>query len=76
MLTDWNGFKVIGVRRPSWIDNWNLDLDYLSARTKDFPALGSEMGWFGRDLIRDLTDPYHKIKTPGRSLHLQLLWLL
>jgi hypothetical protein len=65
VLSDWNGFKIIGVRRPSWIDNWNIDLDYLSARTKDFPALGSEMGWFGRDLIRDLTDPYHRIRAPG-----------
>ena len=67
VLTDWNGFKVFGLRRPDWIDNWNLDLDYLSARTKDFPALGSEMGWFGRDLIRDLTDPYHKVRTPGQN---------
>lgn len=67
VLSDWNGFKVFGLRRPNWIDTWNLDLDYLSARTKDFPALGSEMGWFGRDLIRDLTDPYHKVQTPGQS---------
>lgn len=67
VLSDWNGFKIFGIRRPSWIDNWNVDLDYLSARTKDFPALGSEMGWFGRDLIRDLTDPYHKIRTPGQN---------
>jgi len=67
VLSDWNGFKVIGVRRPDWIDNWNLDLDYLSARTKDFPAVGSEMGWFGRDLVRDLTDPYHKVQTPGQN---------
>ena len=68
VLTDWNGFKVFGLRRPSWIDNWNIDIDYLSARTKDFPALGSEMGWFGRDLFRDLRDPYHREKTPGESI--------
>ena len=68
VLSDWNGFKIFGLRRPDWIDNWNVDLDYLSARTKDFPALGSEMGWFGRDLIRDLTDPYHKIRTPGEHI--------
>ena len=67
VLTDWNGFKVFGLHRPTWIDTWNLDLDYLSARTKDFPALGSEMGWFGRDLIRDLTDPYHTVRTPART---------
>ncbi|MGC8640606.1 MAG: hypothetical protein ACP5XB_12090, partial [Isosphaeraceae bacterium] len=68
VLTDWSGFKMIGVKRPGWIDNWNIDIDYLSARTKDFPALGSEMGWFGSDLIRDLTDPYHKIRTPGEHI--------
>jgi hypothetical protein len=68
VLTDWNGFKVFGIRRPSWIDQWNLDLDYLSARTKEWPALGSEMGWFGRDLLRDLRDPYHREKTPGQSI--------
>ncbi len=68
VLSDWNGFKVIGVRRPAWVDIWNLDLDYLSARTKDFPALGSELGWYGSDLVRDLTDPYHKIRNPGQHL--------
>ena len=26
------------------------------------------MGWFGRDLIRDLTDPYHKVRTPGQNV--------
>ena len=26
------------------------------------------MGWFGRDLIRDLTDPYHKVQTPGENI--------
>ena len=67
LLTDWNGFKVIGVKRPSFVDVWNLDLDYLSARTKEFPALGSEIGWFGRDLISDLTDPYHKVPNRAQS---------
>ena len=68
LLTAWNGFKVIGVKRPYNVDIWNLDLDYLSARTKDFPALGSEIGWFGRDLINDLTDPYHKVPNPSQSI--------
>ncbi len=68
LLTDWNGFKVIGVRRPPIVDIWNIDLDYLSARTKEFPALGSEIGWFGRDLVRDLTDPYHKVPNPSQSI--------
>ena len=76
VLTDWNGFQVFGLRRPDWIDIWNIDVDYLSARTKDFPALGSEIGWFGRDLIRDLTDPYHKIRDAGRAHHPRLLRLL
>ena len=68
LLTDWNGFKVIGVRRPPIVDIWNIDLDYLSARTKEFPALGSEIGWFGRDLVHDLTDPYHKVPNPSQSI--------
>ncbi len=59
IMADWNGFRFLGVKKPDWIDIWNIDVDYLSARTKQFPALGSEMGWFGNDLIRDLTDPYH-----------------
>ena len=42
------------MRRPKFIDLWNIDVDYLSCRTKEFPALGSEMGWYGTDLIRDL----------------------
>ena len=67
LLTDWNGFKVLGVKRPNFVDVWNLDLDYLSARTKEFPALGSEIGWFGRDLISDLTDPYHKVPNRAQS---------
>jgi hypothetical protein len=60
LLTDWNGFRFINVKKPDWIDLWNLDLDYLSARTKEFPALGSEIGWFGTDFFRDLSDPYHQ----------------
>ena len=62
LLTDWNGFRFIGVKKPDWIDVWNIDVDYLSARTKTFPALGSEIGWFGNDLIKDLRDPYHKTR--------------
>ena len=52
------------MRRPKIVDLWNVDVDYLSKRTKDFPALGSEMGWFGDDLIRDLMDPYHERRNP------------
>ncbi len=60
VLTDWNGFRLLGVKKPEWIDIWNIDIDYLSARTKEFPALGSEIGWFGKDLFSDLTDPYRR----------------
>jgi hypothetical protein len=61
LLTDWNTFAFLpGVKKPDWIDLWNFDVDYLSARTKRFPALGTEAGWFGRDLIKDLRDPYHR----------------
>jgi hypothetical protein len=63
LKTDWNGFRLLGMRKPKNVDLWNVDVDYLSARTKDFPALGSEMGWFGDDLIRDLMDPYHERRT-------------
>ena len=59
LLIDFNGFRFIGMQKPEFIDLWNVDVDYLSARTKDFPALGSEMGWYGTDLIQDLSDPYH-----------------
>jgi hypothetical protein len=65
LKVDFNGFRLLGQRRPKFIDLWNIDVDYLSRRTKDFPAMGSEMGWFGTDLIRDLQDPYHKDRTPA-----------
>jgi hypothetical protein len=57
ILTDWSAFKLLGLRKPAYIDNWNLDVDYLSLRG---PALGSEIGWFGRDLFADIADPYNK----------------
>lgn len=46
VLSDWNMFKVLGMKRPKNIDNWNVDIDYLSARG---PATGSEIGYFGKD---------------------------
>lgn len=60
ILTDFNGFRLFGIQKPPWIDNWNIDIDYLSMRTKQFPALGSEIGWFGRDFLSDLRDPYRR----------------
>lgn len=64
VLADFNGFKLFQIRKPTWIDTWNVDADYLSARG---PALGSEIGWMGIDPARDLIDPYHKRKdvAPG-----------
>ncbi|SIO59706.1 hypothetical protein SAMN05444166_6147 [Singulisphaera sp. GP187] len=62
VLADFNGFRVFGIRKPDWIDNWNIDVDYLSMRTQQFPALGSEVGWFGKDFISDLFDPYRREK--------------
>ena len=61
-LADFNGFRLLGIKKPKYIDIWNVDIDYLSARTKPFPALGSEIGWFGSDLINDLSDPYGRAK--------------
>ena len=58
VFTDWNGFRAIGVKKPKNVDLWNIDVDYLSSRTKDFPALGTEIGWFGKDLINDFMYPY------------------
>lgn len=66
-LFDFNGFRLVGLKKPKFIDIWNVDLDYLSARTKTFPALGSEIGWFGGDLINDLSDPYNKLKGQSPS---------
>ncbi len=50
-LSDWDAFKLLGIRRPLNVDQWNLDLDYLSYRGV---AFGSEFGYFGRDLSKDL----------------------
>jgi hypothetical protein len=68
ILSDWNGFRLLQIRRPPWIDLWNVDLDYLSKRTTDFPALGSEIGWFGNDLFRDLMDPYGRNRPPADTI--------
>ncbi|HEU5118277.1 MAG TPA: hypothetical protein VFT74_16785, partial [Isosphaeraceae bacterium] len=59
ILLDFSVFKLLGQRKPQWIDTWNLDVDYLSMRG---PALGTEVGWFGRDILGDLTDPYGRNK--------------
>ena len=68
LLSDWDGFKVLGLRKPNFIENWNVDVDYLSARTKVFPALGSELGWFGADLLADLRDPYRRNRLSQQTI--------
>ena len=55
VLLDFSVFKLLGIKKPTWVDTWNLDVDYLSLRG---PAIGTEVGWFGRDFLGDLTDPY------------------
>ena len=55
LFTDWNAFKILGKRKPQWIDLWNIDIDYLSLRG---PALGTEVGYFGTNLVSDILDPY------------------
>ena len=60
VLLDFNPFKLLGLRKPTFIDVWNLDIDFLSARKAI--AVGTELGWGGKDPIRDITDPYHKNK--------------
>ena len=54
---DLSAFRLVGLDKPVWIDNWNVDFDYLSYRGI---GIGSEIGWFGRDLVGDVTDPYGK----------------
>ncbi len=64
--TDFDVFNLINQRHLPEIDAWNLDVDYLSARDKrpgQGIALGTEIGWYGRDLINDIKDPFHKDKT-------------
>ena len=68
MLLDFNGFRLIGARKPKFIDLWNVDVDYLSARSKRFPALGTEIGWTGDDLFNNLSDPYQQVKGAAPSI--------
>ena len=59
-------FNLLQKRHLPEIDAWTLDIDYLSARDKRFGqgnAVGTELGWFGQDLINDIKDPFHKDKS-------------
>ena len=59
---DFNGFRLLGMRRPKLIDLWNVDVDYLSARTKDFPGAGQRDG-----LVRHRSLPRPERPLPRRS---------
>ncbi len=68
--TDYDVFNLLQRRHPPQIDVWNLDVDYLSARDKKRGqgiAVGSEIGWYGLDLIKDLRDPYRKPKPKDKD---------
>ena len=66
-------FNLFNIRHLPEVDVWNLDVDYLSARDKSPGqgiALGTEIGWYGADLLNDIRDPYHKNKdTPPSRLN-------
>ena len=68
---DFDMFNILGIRHIPQIDVWNFDIDYLSARDKALGqgiALGTEIGWVGADLIRDINDPFHRKKDAPASL--------
>jgi hypothetical protein len=58
LYSDWNGFKLFNIKKPRFVgvDNWNVDIDYLSRRKS--AALGSEFGYFGGDLFSDIADEF------------------
>ena len=63
-------FTLLGMRHLPEVDAFNLDLDYLSARDKkpgQGIAVGTEIGWYGNDLLNDIRDPYHKKALPPSS---------
>ena len=63
LLTDWNGFRFINIKKPTWIDLWNIDIDYLSARTKELP--GSARKSVGLARTCSATSPTRTIVTPA-----------
>ena len=69
--TDYDMFNLLGQRHPPEIDVWNLDVDLpCAARDKKDGqgiASGTEIGWYGSDLINDLNDPWHKKKNWRRG---------
>ena len=64
---DLSGFRLLNIRKPTYVDNWNIDVDYLSYRGL---GVGTELSWFGRDLFGEIIDPYNKKKL-GRDVDQQ-----
>jgi hypothetical protein len=64
LLSDWNGFKLFNIKKPKYVsvDNWNVDIDYLSRRKS--LALGSEIGYYGADFLSDIANDF----TPGSGV--------
>lgn len=54
---DLSPWRIFNIKKPRYIDNWNFDVDYLSYRGL---GLGTELSWFGRDPVGEITDPYGK----------------
>ena len=74
--TDWNGFRLLEHAQAQVHRPVERRRRLPERRTKEFPALGSEMGWYGTDLIRDLEDPYREDSHPLGQFHQELLRLL
>ncbi len=55
VLTDWNGFRVFGLKRPKEIDVWNLEVDALTARGL---GLGTNLGYYGKNLLNEMPGEY------------------
>lgn len=55
VLTDWNGFRVFGLKRPKEIDVWNLEVDALTARGL---GLGTNLGYYGKNLLNAMPGEY------------------
>ena len=56
---DLSGFRLLNLKKPAFIDTWNIDVDYLSYRGF---GLGSEFAYTGRDFWGNVMDPYNKRK--------------
>ncbi len=76
LLTDWNGFRLIGVKKPDWIDLWNVDVDYLSAAHQGIPGPGLRDRLVRPRLHQGPEGPLSQGPLEGIEYHLRLLRLL